>query len=63
MRELTENEMLGFLKNLPSYITKEQRVQAVIEYFFTHNVFHDMSSEYGLRFAKNLLKFVELAKL
>ena len=68
MRILTEEEMRGFLSNLDraTFSTepekrREERVRAVVEHFFTHVLYHDMPSEYGLKIAENLLRFIELA--
>jgi hypothetical protein len=59
---LSDNEMNGFLSGLPQWLSEEQRVKAVVEHFFTHVLYRDFPSEFGLKFAENLLKFIEKAR-
>jgi len=59
---LSANEMAGYLSGLPKWLSKEQRVQVVVEHFFTYVLYRDMPSEFGLEIAKNLLVFIEKAK-
>ena len=59
---LSNNEMAGFLSGLPQWLSTKQKIQAVIEHFFTHVLYRDFPSEYGLKIAENLLKFIEKAE-
>lgn len=57
---LSENEMQGFIRNLDKiqHLDPKNYVEATIEHYFTHVVYHDMPVEYGMKIAEELLKFL-----
>jgi hypothetical protein len=66
MKLIGRDEMQGFLETLdnnPSTYRGLTRIKAVMDHFFTCQVFSQIAKEVGYRYSENLMDFIRMAVL